>query len=253
MRALIQKVWGWGFGRLLCAFQLVLSSSHMQDWFHVLLTVYWPQIVKGQYPPAPSSRSRELRELIDRMLTLSAERRPSINEVLATPLIKARITKFLSSTLQAHEFSHTIIHGRPQQGQLVVQHPVSAPAGGGGGGEVLPMNAKAAAGAAIGAVLPVAAVPSAANVAARQKAQQEAAAVSAAKARAAQEAKEREMAARAAREREAVVAAAAAGRREEEAKRQREAAAVAAQREMERLRLEEQRQRIEHGQSGGGR
>ncbi len=115
-----------------------------------------PQIIKGSYPPMPATRSRELRELCDRMLTLDWNKRPSINEILATPLLKARIQKFLGATLQvpqkhfvgvqwlpqrvcsdstvrcpwvtptclptvqAHEFSHTIIHGRPKPGQLVV-------------------------------------------------------------------------------------------------------------------------------------
>ncbi|GLI70930.1 hypothetical protein VaNZ11_016024 [Volvox africanus] len=78
------------------------------------------KIIKGSYTPMPSTRSRELRELCDRMLTLDWQKRPSINDILATPIMKARIQKFLSATLQAHEFSHTIIHGRPKPGQLVV-------------------------------------------------------------------------------------------------------------------------------------
>ncbi|GFR44775.1 hypothetical protein Agub_g6107 [Astrephomene gubernaculifera] len=86
------------------------------------------KIIKGSYPPMPPTRSRDLRELCDRMLTLDWQKRPSINDILATPVMKARIQKFLSSTLQAHEFSHTIIHGRPRPGQLVV----GAPAPGGG-------------------------------------------------------------------------------------------------------------------------
>ncbi|KAF5839493.1 kinase-like domain-containing protein [Dunaliella salina] len=79
------------------------------------------KIVKGTYNPVPSTRSKELRDLIDRIFTLNWEKRPSINDILATPIVKARITKFLSATLQEHEFSHTIIHGRPKPGQLVVQ------------------------------------------------------------------------------------------------------------------------------------
>lgn len=41
------------------------------------------------------------------------EKRPSINDILATPIVKARITKFLSATLQVscsiamHQFSLT--------------------------------------------------------------------------------------------------------------------------------------------------
>lgn len=60
------------------------------------------------------------------MLTLDAAKRPSINDILATPLIKARISKFLSATLVNSEFSHTVIHGRPQPGKLVPEITNSA-------------------------------------------------------------------------------------------------------------------------------
>ena len=41
--------------------------------------------------------------------------------------MKARIQKFLSTTVQDHEFSHTIIHGKPKPGHLVVQAAVNLP------------------------------------------------------------------------------------------------------------------------------
>ena len=47
----------------------------------------------------PATRSKELRDLCDRMLTLDWQKRPSINDILATPVMKARIQKFLSATL----------------------------------------------------------------------------------------------------------------------------------------------------------
>ncbi|WIA14899.1 hypothetical protein OEZ85_001614 [Tetradesmus obliquus] len=78
------------------------------------------KIIRGAYSPLPPSRSPELRGLIASLLVLDARKRPSINEVLAAPLLRARIARFLDQTLQVHEFSHTIIHGRPQPGQLVV-------------------------------------------------------------------------------------------------------------------------------------
>ena len=49
------------------------------------------------------------------------QKRPSVNDILATPVMHSRIQKFLSATLHNHEFSHTIIHGKPKPGQLVVQ------------------------------------------------------------------------------------------------------------------------------------
>jgi serine/threonine protein kinase len=69
-------------------------SSSVKD------TLCWLQIIKGQYTPVPATRSKELRDMIDRMLTLSWEKRPSINDILALPVMKQRITKFLSATLQ---------------------------------------------------------------------------------------------------------------------------------------------------------
>ena len=65
------------------------------------------------------------RETFDDVIIL--QKRPSINEILATPVMKARIQKFLSSTIQDHEFSHTIIHGKPKPGHLVVQAAANLP------------------------------------------------------------------------------------------------------------------------------
>ncbi len=213
------------------------------------------QIIKGQYPPVPSNRSEALRGLIDRMLTLNTDKRPSINDILATPVMKARITKFLSATLHHHEFSHTIIHGKPQNGQLVVQHPPAnkAPrearvssggsAQGKGAARVGPSEAAAKVPDPVrrgpspsGAPNGQAAAAAAAVAAAARQRSAEAAA--AARAKAQQAAREREEAA-------AQAAAAAAARREDEGRRQRELAAVAAHREVERMKLEDQRKKIE--------
>eukprot|EP00879_Flechtneria_rotunda_P025140 GHRR01026700.1.p1 GENE.GHRR01026700.1~~GHRR01026700.1.p1 ORF type:complete len:361 (+),score=125.75 GHRR01026700.1:367-1449(+) len=78
------------------------------------------KIIKGSFSPISPSRSPELRQLVTVLLTLDARRRPGINEVLAMPVMQARITRFLSRTLQHHEFSHTVIHGKPEPGRLVV-------------------------------------------------------------------------------------------------------------------------------------
>jgi hypothetical protein len=47
--------------------------------------------------------------MIDRMLTLSSEKRPSINDILALPIMKQRITKFLSATLQVSVAGHSTV------------------------------------------------------------------------------------------------------------------------------------------------
>ncbi|GIL63301.1 hypothetical protein Vafri_17397 [Volvox africanus] len=274
------------------------------------------KIIKGSYTPMPSTRSRELRELCDRMLTLDWQKRPSINDILATPIMKARIQKFLSATLQAHEFSHTIIHGRPKPGQLVVgagsapqaasaaAQPPPAPAAGGtpgpapskfgaaappqapapSGGSPAPPSrvgvaatpgaaraglaaapvrqsaaspnmmprgaaAVAAAGSAAGragAVAPgrppvAAPSPGGPGAAALKQAQEAAAA---ARAKAAEAAKQREEAVMALAAKRAADAEANAKRELDRAKA-REMAALGAQREIERLRLEEQHRKLE--------
>ncbi|KAG1679537.1 hypothetical protein FOA52_011139 [Chlamydomonas sp. UWO 241] len=79
------------------------------------------KIVRGTYTPVPGARSKELREVIAKCLTLDSARRPTVNDILQLPFVKARIQTFLSATLHQNEFSHTVIHGRPQPGQLVVQ------------------------------------------------------------------------------------------------------------------------------------
>ncbi|KAJ9525273.1 hypothetical protein QJQ45_020808 [Haematococcus lacustris] len=289
------------------------------------------KIIKGQYTPIPATRSKELRDLIDRMLTVNWEKRPSVNDILAAPLMKARISKFLSATLHAsphqqdpyitlalnlepslqsntnrgplqsgvfaHEFSHTIIHGKPERGQLVVQPkgssgaglapaaaaPPPAAAGPAAAGPPRPAQASARpaaapAGPAAGPAGARGPSPSALQAAAKvngrpapgglQAVQQQravaagnAAAVPnpmAMAAAAAQRAQEAAAAAKmkmvaAAKEREdaaaAVAASVAAARKradeEGQVRKQRELNAMAAQREVERLRLEEQRKKVE--------
>ncbi len=77
------------------------------------------QIIRGQYPPLSSRYSHELRSLIDKMITKDPEKRPSINQILAEPIIKNRIQNFLSATLRKDEFSHTIIHHKKRPEDLV--------------------------------------------------------------------------------------------------------------------------------------
>lgn len=68
------------------------------------------KISKGQYSPIPSHFSRELKTLIDQMLTLDVHRRPNINQILKSPIIARRIKQFLNDDTFKDEFSHTILH-----------------------------------------------------------------------------------------------------------------------------------------------
>ena len=46
------------------------------------------------------------------MLTVDPARRPSILEILRTPLISKRIQNFLTESQRNYEFSHTILHNK---------------------------------------------------------------------------------------------------------------------------------------------
>jgi len=68
------------------------------------------KIIAGKYPAVPTYFSRDLRQLVDRCLKQLPRDRPSVNSILKTPFIKRRIAKFLTDTMYADEFSHTILH-----------------------------------------------------------------------------------------------------------------------------------------------
>lgn len=67
-------------------------------------------IVRGIYPPPPPHFSRDLKLLISQMLTVDANRRPTVAQVLRMPFVKARIQNLLSESIRFEEFSHTILH-----------------------------------------------------------------------------------------------------------------------------------------------
>ena len=51
-----------------------------------------------------------------------------MNNLLANPILRARIEKFLSRTVMAAEFAHTVLHGRPRRGDVVMRAKQKAPA-----------------------------------------------------------------------------------------------------------------------------
>lgn len=68
------------------------------------------KIVKGKYPPIPKAYSQPLRTLVDRLLRVDPDSRPSVHQILKDPLIRNRIKNFLSTAERNQEFSHTILH-----------------------------------------------------------------------------------------------------------------------------------------------
>mmetsp|Transcript_860 Transcript_860/g.2064 ORF Transcript_860/g.2064 Transcript_860/m.2064 type:complete len:546 (-) Transcript_860:14-1651(-) len=68
------------------------------------------KIVRGVYSPLATHYSSELKTLVAQLLSVNAEFRPTVNQILQMPIIKSRISNFLSESLKRNEFSHTILH-----------------------------------------------------------------------------------------------------------------------------------------------
>ena len=74
------------------------------------LPLLYVKIIRGSYTSVPTSFSKELRSLINSLLIVDPEKRPTINEILRLPIIKSRIKNFLNENQYDDEFSHTILH-----------------------------------------------------------------------------------------------------------------------------------------------
>jgi NIMA (never in mitosis gene a)-related kinase len=101
-------------------------------------------IKRGVFSPPPMKYSKDLRNLISKLLLQNPRDRPSVNNILKFPVIQAKICKFLSDMELADEFSHTVIHKShlkkivkvaPSQARLLSPQPISGkklPVPGGG-------------------------------------------------------------------------------------------------------------------------
>jgi len=68
------------------------------------------KISKGRYTPIPATFSKDLKELVNSLLSVDPHDRPSINAILKKDVVQNRIKKFLDETVRVEEFSHTILH-----------------------------------------------------------------------------------------------------------------------------------------------
>lgn len=68
-------------------------------------------IVNGTPLGPPSVYSKDLKDLVRDMLIKDQRKRPGINNILARPIMKAKIGSFLDEENLHREFSHTILHG----------------------------------------------------------------------------------------------------------------------------------------------
>lgn len=84
----------WSLGCILyelCTLRHAFNAANMNG--------FLMNIVRGKYAPIPPTFSKELKQLISKLLTKDAKLRPSINAVLATPIIRSRLKAFYDETL----------------------------------------------------------------------------------------------------------------------------------------------------------
>ncbi|CAD8058254.1 unnamed protein product [Paramecium sonneborni] len=70
------------------------------------------KIVRGQFQAIPNIYSPQLRTLVNQLLTVNPEKRPTVHQILKMPIITNRIKNFLSETMKRSEFDHTILHNQ---------------------------------------------------------------------------------------------------------------------------------------------
>ena len=70
------------------------------------------KILRGRFSPITDNYSKELKDLIQDMLTVNPKARPSVMSILNRPFIRNRINNFLSEAAAQEELGHTIIHGK---------------------------------------------------------------------------------------------------------------------------------------------
>jgi len=73
------------------------------------LPMLYIKIIRGVYSPIPNNFSKELKLLVNMLLTIDSEKRPCINDILKLPYLKNRIRNFLSEMEFNNEFSNIIL------------------------------------------------------------------------------------------------------------------------------------------------
>lgn len=69
-------------------------------------------IKSGNYAPVSTFYSKNIRDLIGKMLTKDPTKRPSINQIIRMSFIQDQLSHYLDETMVQYELNHTILHGR---------------------------------------------------------------------------------------------------------------------------------------------
>ena len=95
----------WSLGVLLyemCALRLPFRGANQ--------FILQKKIKEGKYSDLPKIYSSDMKQLVADLLQRDPHNRPSIYQVLAKPIIKNRISRFLTDRVMNEEFSHTVLH-----------------------------------------------------------------------------------------------------------------------------------------------
>uniref|UniRef100_W5KDR6 non-specific serine/threonine protein kinase n=1 Tax=Astyanax mexicanus TaxID=7994 RepID=W5KDR6_ASTMX len=109
----------WALGCLLYE----LCTLKPAFWARNLLNLFY-KILKGEYSPAPDQYSKDLHSLIEKMLCLVPENRPSASSILGMPYVQEHLSQFIEH--QETELTKVNVESRPQTRQVCVPEDISA-------------------------------------------------------------------------------------------------------------------------------
>ena len=109
----------WSLGIILyelMALRYPFDGRSIKDLYRNILTRPSPPVSSAHY-------SKDLREIVCKMLEKKASKRPSVNTILSQPVVVGHIDGYLTAMQKQCEFSHTILHGK----HILKGPPPSAP------------------------------------------------------------------------------------------------------------------------------
>lgn len=109
----------WSFG---CIMYEMCTLHHAFEGRNINNLLF--NIVRGHISPISSQYSNDLRNLINSMLNKDPNQRPTANQIVMNPIIKNRLTMYLSEFHLNKEMSHTVLHGmNPLKQDLNFEEP----------------------------------------------------------------------------------------------------------------------------------
>ncbi|EAY15505.1 CAMK family protein kinase [Trichomonas vaginalis G3] len=112
----------WSFG---CIMYEMCTLHHAFEGRNINNLLF--NIVRGNITPISTQYSADLRNLINSMLSKDPKLRPTATEIVKKPIIRNRLTTYLSEFQVNNEMSHTVLHGmNPLKQNLNFEEPMKA-------------------------------------------------------------------------------------------------------------------------------